>query len=76
MLTKRTSVLLNSVVRQVNESIVWVLWINGILGGTCPEVPLLTVVNFALRIHKHPNSNVKLSLLDEERPFNILLNYE
>jgi hypothetical protein len=66
-------VLLNGVIGQVNEPVVWIVWIDCVPTRARPEVTPLAVVYIANRVHKNPYSDVEFPLLDQERPFDVFL---
>ena len=57
------AVLLNGIVGQVDEHVINLVQIVGLAGH--PDVPFLEVVAFVLRRDQNPQSDVKLTLVDQ-----------
>ena len=55
--------LLNGIVGQVDEHVINLVQIVGLAGH--PDVPFLEVVAFVLRRDQNPQSDVKLTLVDQ-----------
>lgn len=75
-LTVGSTVLLDGVVSQVDESIIDVFQIDSKLRTTSSQVSLREKVEVLFLSEQDPNSNVKLSLMDQKRPFDVFLYYE
>ncbi len=72
MLAILISMLLETVVSQVDIVIpIWEL----ICVRWSPQIALIVQVNLLLLVHYDPDSNVKLSSLEEKRPLDIFLDY-
>lgn len=58
------SMLLNSIVCQVDKCIVDVLQVDSEFSGRCPKVPFFEEVQVLVLSENDPHSDVKLSLVD------------
>ena len=70
------AVLLNGIVGQVSEHVVWILRVYVIGHAGCSQVALLEQINFAIKVPKNPTPNVKFSAVNQKRSLNILLENE
>ena len=66
-------VLLNGVVGQVHESIVYVLEVNTKLGRRCAQISFLEEEQVVVLVEQHPNTNVELASVDQQRSLDVLL---
>jgi hypothetical protein len=57
----------------MDETVVWVVWVDPEFVRACSKVAFLAKVNVAVWENGYPNSNVKFSLFYEEGSFYILL---
>jgi hypothetical protein len=69
-------IFLDGDVGKMYKSIIRILRIDVELIGAGPEISLLANICFSVHIDEHPNPYVKLPLVDEEGPFDVLLNDE
>ena len=60
----------------MNKSIINICKINSKLRRRCPQVSFSEKIEVVVLGKSHPNSNVKLSLMNQQRSFDILLDYE
>ena len=65
--------LLHSVVGQVDESVVDVLQIDPVLRRRSSQVPLFKEEQVVILVKEDPDTDIKLSLVDQERPLDVLL---
>ena len=65
--------LLHSVVGQVDESVVDVLQIDPVLRRRSSQVPLFEEEQVVILVKEDPDTDIKLSLVDQERPLDVLL---
>ncbi len=70
------AVLLNRVIRQMYEHIINVIIIQRVIFRRKSDIPLFTAVQVNFMIEKSPDSDIKLSVIDEKRLFNVFLNYK
>ena len=60
----------------MHEGIVHVFEVDAELGARCTQVALRKEKELAVVGQANPDTNIKLTLVDEERPFDVLLYYE
>lgn len=68
------SILLHSVICQVNKLIIWIIWIDAEFRTRSSKITLFEKVQASIVIEKYPHSDVKLSLVNEKGLLNVLLN--
>ena len=70
------SMLLDCIVRQMHEGIVYILEVDTELTGRGPQVSLLEEEELLVLIQEHPDTNVELALVDQQWPLDVLLDDE
>ena len=68
------AILLDSVVGQMNILVLTI--VEFVFDSCCSQVPVLEEEHLHVLVDQYPNPNVKLALVDQKRPLNILLNNE
>lgn len=68
--------LLDRIVGQMNELIINVVHVNWIVCACCPKITFFADKCILVGVDHYKYSDVKLSVIDEERLFNILLDDE
>jgi hypothetical protein len=76
MLAVVRTVLLDSIISQVDEVVVQILCRHRVWLRRGPQIPLFEEVHIQVLSQSHPDSNIELSLVDQEWSLNILLNDE
>ena len=68
------SILLHSIISQMDEGIINILEVNTELAGRCPQVALLEEIQVMVLVEKHPDPNVEFPLENQQWPLDVLLN--
>ena len=74
MLTIILQILLNSIICQMNASVVAI--VNFILSGSCAQVSFFEIINFVRVREDGPDADIEFSLFDEQGSFDVFLNYK
>ena len=70
------ALLLDSIICQMNEVIIELRRVDAVRLARCADVALLEEVDVHILREEHPDTDVKLPLVDEKGPFDVLLDDE
>ena len=74
--TEVLRVLLHGDVGEVDKSVIGVIRVQLELVGARSQVARLANIGVTLRVEKHPDPNIELPLINQQRPLYVLLNYK
>jgi hypothetical protein len=60
----------------MHEPIIWVIRIHDKIVRAHTEIPFLAKVCISFMVEEDPHTNIELPLVDQQGPFDILLNYK